>query len=85
MIPSSSKSLSELVLIHLSIIQLPGPISELVILKALFIEVMFAIPPMLRMVTGVFILFFFLITLLEAYDIQELKERLLLHFLNHFA
>ena len=54
LIGDSSKFLSELSLIHLSIKQLPGPISLLVILKFLSIFVIFAIPPIFKIATGTF-------------------------------
>ena len=50
-------SLSEFNLIHSSIRQLPGPMSELIISLFLLIEVIFEIPPIFKIVTGRFNLF----------------------------
>ena len=55
--PFSSYFSFDFNLIHLSIRQFHGPISLLYIEKLLFIEVIFDIPPIFIMETGIFILF----------------------------
>ena len=57
--PSKSNNLLVFFLIHLSIKQFPGPTSLLKIFKSLSISVMFAIPPIFNMETGIFTLFSF--------------------------
>ena len=77
--PSLSKDLSDFNLIHLSIKQFPGPMSSepdsanLLAIDLLLIEVIFAIPPIFNIVTGVFILFCSYFEYYKMYNFNDLQ------------